>query len=195
MTYDSLDTIPLKLFLKILHTKDFTLLTTESNRAFDVEAIWKQLESEFKALDPNNDVDKLLKTLIKVERYTAQYNAIKMAIPCLKFERDLDLENRLREQGFKLSETNFLNDLERIDLESESIMLLINEHSAKLPKKDSSNKKATNIDEVILGYCYVTGLQYTDTNIITVTQFYGLKNIFNEKVKAVEMQKSKNQKK
>lgn len=194
MVYRSLDLLPLKLFLLILKTGNFSLLTDNPKEVLQTEEIWKKLQSDFEDLDPQNDVKKLLKTLIKVSTYQAQYNAISFAISALNFDRDLELENLLRSQGFKLSEKDFYKDLDQIQLGLISIQLLIDEHQKKLPPvKDKSSDKATNIDEVILGYCSVTSLNF-DTNAITVTQFYALKKIFDQKLEVMRDQKEKQNK-
>jgi len=194
MFYKSLDELPLKLFLKILKTGDYTLLSTENKEAFDTEKVWKTLEKDFNELDPENNIDKLLGTLIKFTKYTAQYNAIKITVQALRFERDLDLENLIRSQGFKLKEQSYTTDLDKVEVEVEAIQLLINEQAAKLPKKEKDSKdKAQNIDEVILGYSSVVGLNF-DTNKITVTQFYALKKLFDQKIQQIKKQNENNKK-
>lgn len=188
MIYSSLDEIPLKVFLKILKTNDTTLLTDDPKLFLKTGEIWTKLKQDFNAIDPDNDMGKLLKTLIKVGKFTAQYNAVKIAVHALRFERDLDLENLVRSQRFKLRNESFSSDLDRVDIEVEAIQLQINEHSKKLPKKPDSSDKAENIDQVILGYSSITNLQYTDTNRITVSQFYALKKLYNQKVEILKEQ-------
>lgn len=188
MIYDSLDTIPLKLYLKISQTGDVSLLTDDKEQLARVQSVWEQLDEEFKALDPENKINKTLHLLIEIEEYTAQYDGLQFAISALQFDRDIDLENALREQGFKLREETFLQDLIQIKHESEALIMFIEECEAQLPKHN--NKKATNVDEVILGYCSITGLQYTDTNKITVTQFYALKKMFDEKLQILKKQEA-----
>ena len=192
MTYTSLDTIPLKLFYTILNTGDVSMLTDNKDDLSKVAEIWEQLKKTFEALDPNNSVQKTFRTLKEIEEYRAQYNGIQFAVEALKFDRDLDLENQLREFGFKLTEDNFIDDLEIIKNESQALLMFIEELEVLLPSHN--DKKATSIDEVILGYCAVTGLQYTDTNAITVTQYYALKKVFDEKLKVMREQAQKNKK-
>ncbi|WP_461599864.1 hypothetical protein, partial [Winogradskyella sp.] len=173
MTYTSLDTIPLKLFYQIMSSGDVSLLTDDKNELKNVSKLWEQIKAEFEELDPTNQIQKTFRTLKEIEEYKTQYNGIQFAIEALKFDRDLDLENQLREFGFKLTEDNFINDLETIKNESQALLMFIEELEALLPKHNG--KKATSMDEVILGYASYTNLQYTNTNSITVTQFYALK--------------------
>jgi hypothetical protein len=193
MTYTSLDTIPLKLFYQIMSSGDVSLLTDDKNDLNKVSKLWEQIKAEFEELDPTNQIQKTFRTLKEIEEYKTQYNGIQFAIEALKFDRDLDLENQLREFGFKLSEDNFINDLETIKNESQALLMFIEELEALLPKHNG--KKATSMDEVILGYASYTNLQYTNTNSITVTQFYALKKVFDEKLKAMRQQAAKNKRK
>lgn len=192
MTYNSLDTIPLKIFYQILNYGDVSLLTDNKEDLIKVASIWEQLKAEFELLDPSNAIQKTFRTLKEIEEYRSQYNGIQFAVAALRFDRDLDLENQLREFGFKLSEESFLDDLIKIKNESQALLMFIEELEVLLP--NHNDKKATSIDQVILGYSSYTNLQYTDTNAITVTQFYALKKVFDDKLKAMRQQAKKNKK-
>ncbi|WP_341215768.1 hypothetical protein [uncultured Wocania sp.] len=192
MIYNSFDTIPFKLFLKVTQTGDLTLLSDEKKLYNELSEAWKQINSEFNEIDPNKTIEKTLKTLIDIEEYTAQYNFLEIAVKALRFDRNLDIENKVRELGFKLCEESFQYDLTVVENESKMLLVFIEEAEDKLPKVDG--KRATNIDQVILGYCAFTGLQFTDTNKITGNQYYGLKEIFDEKLKVLKQQKAKNTK-
>lgn len=193
MIYNSFDTIPFKLFLKVTKTNDLTLLSDEKKLFKELSEAWEKINKEFNDLDPNKTIEKTLQLLIDIEEYKAQYNFLEIAVKSLRFDRDLDLENKVRELGFTLNEARFQNDLTKVENESKALLVFIEESEAQLPKVDG--KRATNIDQVILGYCAFTGLQFTDTNKITGSQYYGLKNIFDEKLKVLRDQKAKNTKK
>ena len=120
MTYTSLDTIPLKLFYQIMSSGDVSLLTDDKNELKNVSKLWEQIKAEFEELDPTNQIQKTFRTLKEIEEYKTQYNGIQFAIEALKFDRDLDLENQLREFGFKLTEDTFIDDLETINNESQA---------------------------------------------------------------------------
>lgn len=192
MTYTSFDTIPFKVFLKITQTGDLTLLSDEKKTFNELKLIWDVINEEFKEIDPRNTVDKTLKLLIKIERYTVKYNALQMAVQALRFDRDLEIENLIREHGFKMKEATYYEDLDRVERESEALKMLIEEQSLKLPKVNE--KKASNVDEVIMGYCAAAELQY-NTNEITGSQFYAVKSIFENKKRILEQQQAKLKKK
>ena len=189
MTYDSLEILPYKLFLKISNTGDVSLLTDDKEKILSADKIWEKLLEEFNQLDPSNKLKKLVRTLVEIEEYRCQYDGLQIAINSLKFDRNIDLENAIREQGFTLTEDNFEDDLLRVEQESQALLMFIDELEATLPTYNG--EKATNIDKVILGYGSFTGMQYTDTNSITVTQFYALKELFDEKLKVVKEQQAK----
>lgn len=192
MTYDSLEILPYKLFLKISNSGDVSLLTDDKEQLLTAAKLWEKLQEEFNLLDPDNKLKKLLRTLVEIEEYRNQYDGLQIAIKALRFDRDIDLENEIREQGFTLTEDSFDHDLDRVEQESQALLMFIEELEATLP--NHNGEKATNIDKIILGYGSFTGMQYTDTNAITVTQFYALKELFDEKLKVVKEQQSKNKK-
>lgn len=196
MIYDSLDKIPLKIYLEILKSENLTLLTDDNDKLGELTEIWTKLKADFKLLDPNNSFDKTLKNMIKVELFSSKYTFLEYAIRCITFERDEELENCIRELNYKLQEKTFKADLKRVDNHRKALLIKIEQYSSKLPKSDG--KRPSNIDEVILGYCSAMNIGY-DTNKITVTQFYSLKNLFDKKLKAAKeeaaRQKSKQRKK
>lgn len=193
MIYDSFDTIPFKIFLKVSQTGDLTLLS-DTKQTYDVlNNAWEKINDEFKALDPGKSIEKTFNLLKEIEEYKAQYNFLEISIKTLRFDRCLDIENNIRELGFKLRETSFYHDLDIIENESKALLVFIEESESQLPKVD--NKPANTIDKVILGYASFTGLPFTDTNKITGSQYYGLKEIFDEKLKVLREQKAKTTKK
>lgn len=193
MTYDSLDIIPLKLFLRIRETEQTSLLSDDPLQFDELEKIWNDLKEKYDELFNDNDGKKTLDLMTRIEILNGKYHSIKVALQCLGFGRSLDLENMLRSYGYKLTESNFLDDLKAIDGFSESLIVKIKRIEQNLPKIDGKVKKST-IDRVISGYCSITGLMY-DSNKITVTQFDALKSTYQNKIKAMEDLNRKNKQK
>lgn len=189
MIYDTLDIIPLKLFLRIRQTGEIHLLSNEKTPESDLKEIWEYLKEEYDTRIPDGNEKKLFDVSVRIETLKAKYNSIKIGISALRFDRDIDLENMIRSYRYKLTEQNFNQDLDNIDRESESILIKIARLEQKLPTYDKSDKTST-IDRVILGYCAITGLMY-DTNVISPIQFDALKNIAEQKMKALEEVNSK----
>ena len=193
MIYDTLDIIPLKLFLRIRQTGEIHLLSNEKTPEKLLNDIWEHLKEEYDTRIPDGNEKKIFDVSVRVETLKAKYNSIKIGISALKFDRDIDLENMIRSFRYTLTEQNFNQDLDNIDRESESILIKISRLEQRLPKYDKSDKTST-IDRVILGYCAITGLMY-DTNVISPIQFDALKNIAEQKMKALEETNSKLKKK
>ena len=99
----------------------------------------------------------------------------------LKFDKSNELLEILKLHGYKLEESDYFNEILRIEKQSKSINIKVDELKRQLPKSEVQ----TNVDEVILSYCMIAGLTF-DTNQITVTQFYGLQNLVNDKIKRLE---------
>lgn len=195
MIYDSLDKIPLKLFLSILDTDDLSRLCTKKKELKeDLAEIWKRLKKEYNLLGYNSDSRKIIDTSRLIAKLEAKYNFVIMACQALIFDRDLELENGLRELRYKLREETFRADIEAIQRESKNIHVKISRLSLKLPKQSKEAGEKATIDRVIMGYISITGIQY-DTNLITVMQFDALKKIADEKIQAMENQIKKNKQK
>lgn len=193
MIYDSLDIIPLKLYIRIAKTGDVSLLTNEKSRlkASELKTIWLALQKAYNELEINPGAKKVLDVSVRVETMKAKYNFIISATNCLNFERDEELEKELRALGYTLNATpeDYFKNLKSIKTRASGILVKIARLEKQLPKKKEGEKIST-IDRVIMGYCSVTGLTY-DTNKITVTQFAGLKSLFEDKIKAIEKNKPK----
>jgi hypothetical protein len=164
------------------------LLTNSKDDLEKLTDIWEKLKLDFQEIDPDNGFDKTLKNMIKIEKLSAKYNFLEFAVQCLTYDRDSDLENKIRELNYKLRETHFDHDLKLVDSYRKGILIQLERLSAKLPNLEG--KKPTNIDEVILGYCSILNFSF-DTNTITVTQFYAMKKVFDSKLDAARKEAAK----
>lgn len=193
MTYDSLDIIPLKLFIKISNTRDYSLLTDEKDVLFDTKKIFQQLEAEYEALGLDKNMSKILDIHKRIEALKLKYDCVMMAVQSLKFEKNVDLLNILNEFRYKQKESeSYMQYLQRVEGEIKAINIKIKRLEMKLPKSEDKDKSQVTIDRVILGYCAITGLTY-NTNKITVTQFHALKLTAEDKIKAVEEARAKSE--
>lgn len=173
-----------------MKTNDLTLLSTkplneEQLAEVDLVSVWDNMYENYQKLDPNSKSTEILRLSRKIEEYLAKYKAIHTAVQCLLFEYNEELIAMLKTYGYNLTETNYHKDLERIQRESNAWIMKAERLQSKLPEQKPDNEKETNVDEVILGYCSATQLQF-DTNKITVTQFFAMQNVFKNKLKALE---------
>lgn len=190
MIYKSLDILPYKTFIKVIKTNDLTLLsseplTDEELEKIDFVSIWEDLHDDFQKLDENSEGLKILRLSKKVEEYLAKHKAIHTAVTCLLFEYNEELIAMLKNYGYKLTDATYHKDLERIQRESNAWILKAERLQSQLPEQKTDDVKETNVDEVILGYCSATQLQF-DTNTISVTQFLAMQKVFKNKLKALE---------
>ena len=204
MTYTSVDTIPAKLYLKILATGHVNLLSdkevveTIEEGAQNVitkkelNTIWISIQNEDSELIKDQKSDKVINISSKLESLIAKLESINLAVFHLKILEDADLINLLKKHGYSFTD-DLKTDLETIERETEGILLKIkNQHRLleKLKPK-TKNDKPVPFDETVLGYGVVTGLMFK-TNDITQSEYRALINVGNQKMKAIENSIGKN---
>ncbi|TDE53757.1 hypothetical protein [Flavobacterium sp. GT3P67] len=178
MIFKSLDTIPAKIFYKIMGNGDVSLLSDESTPINELEVIWEEIQAEDEVL--NSEQNKRIKTYSKIESLLAKLESIKHAVYYLKIKDDVELRDLLKSHGYKY-ETK--EDLDRILLQSDGINDTIDKLRLKLPK-ENQNKKNIPFDEMVLSAGVIAGVGYIDTNTITKTQLDGILKITESKIKA-----------
>jgi hypothetical protein len=196
MIYNSLDLIPLKLYLKIHASGDVSLLTNKKKHLNQCPGIWSKLKEDYSKLGLNPDTKNIIDISRRLSRMKVRYNFVNSAVDCLMFERYEDFEIKLRNMRYQLRETHYLEDLLKIKNDSESLITKIKRLQKQLPDfeedpNDKGKDSVPTIDRIIIGYCSVVGVHY-DTNEITVIQFDALKQAFNDKIKSLEASASEN---
>lgn len=179
MIYKSIDTIPAKLFFKIIETEDVSLLSDERTPIEYLKVIWEGIKMEDEKNNPNSQKNKVIQTHAQIESYLAKLEFIKHAVHYLKIKEDEHLRELLKSEGYTY---NSEKDLDRILLQSDGINDRIERLKLKLPKQDKI-KKNVPFDELVLSMAAITDLGFIDTNKITKTQFDGLLKITDSKIK------------
>lgn len=186
MIYRTIDTIPAKLFFKIVETENVKLLcTTKTNE--DLSIIWESIKAQDEANNPDSKQNKVVEVSAEIESYLAKLNFIKHAVYYLKIKDDTELKEVLAENGYTY-ETK--EQLERILLQSDGINDKIDRLRLKLPKPNK-NQKHVPIDEMILSCGVISGAGFIDTNSITKTQLDALIKITESKIKASKVKDGK----
>lgn len=191
MIYDSIDLMPAKLLFRIIETGDISLLSTEKKSDEELESIWEKIQEEHSQINPNQEQNKAFNIYKKIEGLASRYQAISLAVHCMKTERDKELFVLLRNYGYKVTWRNLQEDLNRVERESKAIETKIARAKQQLPKQKKNTSGQISFDEAVLGYASFTGAGFVDTNTITVPQYYALINIGNQKMKALENGKAK----
>lgn len=188
MIYNSVDTIPAKIFFKIVKTGKLSLLSTEKTPDEQLQEVWLNIQEENDAITPNKGGKKVIDLYSKIETISAKQTAIGLAVRALKLNPDKELIQLLKAHGYKFKDIDtkeqFINELERIERENETESIRIKTLQDQLPKVDES-KEESNFDDTVFSYGAFTGLGFIDTNKITLTQYYALIKNGNEKMKAL----------
>lgn len=171
--YDTLDILPLKLYYKICETSNLSLLSNQIEGK-DLENLWKELDSSFKDLDKSEEsrsAFRLNKTIAELEN---KLKLILMSVEALKFDDDqriLDLLKSFNNNVRTDNTENYYSDLERIERETNGIVVNISRLKKQLPKPSSDK---VNIDEVLASYSAILGIDF-DYNSISCSKFFALK--------------------
>jgi len=162
--------------IKIIENGDSSILGVENHKE-----LFLKLYDDYKKLNPNGESSKVLDLSVRISSLELKQNIINLCLEGLKFDKSNELLDILKLHGYKLDESDYFNEILRVEKQSKSINIKVDELKRQLPKSEVQ----TNVDEVILSYCMIAGLTF-DTNQITVTQFYGLQNLVNDKIKRLE---------
>lgn len=204
MVHISPETIPAKVYFKIIDGGPLTLLTDEKNVSNEVlEAAWKSIETNYKR-DDNKEQTKTLDLQKRMERFSARLESVVLSVHYLRTIKDDELISNLKGWNFRfdwkkeneyeseaIAEAIYQNDLNRIERESETIKHKIDRLMVQLPKRDENDDAedvAMSFDESVLMYAAFTGLGYVNPNDIPLTQYDALIKAGNKKMKALENQ-------
>jgi Zn-dependent M32 family carboxypeptidase len=190
MTYKTLETIPYKIFIKIVENleKNLHLLSAEVLTINELSEIWNSIYAEYSEINPQTTYDKTLYLVREICYLETKYQIIQFSIESLLFAKSPELIELLDQYGYKVSFDNYIESLEKIKRESHGISNKIKNLKHQLPKikPDSENKK-TNTDELLAFYSAVIGFDF-DYNTISVTKFLGLQKQVESKIKNIEKQ-------
>src|SRR5690554_1068013 len=122
--YNSLDTLPIKVFFKVLETEDHNLIDPESKlKEFERLELWNNLYNEYLDLDQDPKTDKSFRSLVDHDYYLLKYNFIILACDALGFDWDDYLIGELRGFRYKISKENYYNDLEKVIREANGLKI------------------------------------------------------------------------
>ena len=181
MTYD-IDNIPAKIYFKIIETGNLSLLSNESLPNNQLQTIWNKIESDYNAVFPNKEINRVIDVSKNIESLEAKYRSIKHAVYCLKLSKDDELIELLNKHGFALS-NNYMENLTRVEKESDTILLQISKLKQDLPEPfDEESNEKTSFEYVVLSYCVLTGLSYKPSSILLL-EYNPLIKLGNQKMK------------
>ena len=186
MIYKSVDTIPSKIFFKILETGDVKLLTDEDIPIKELEQIWSIIQNEDSELTGKESSDKVISVSKQIEALLARMESINLSVFHLKVKEDKDLINLLKKYNYTFT-GDLKYDLERVEVESEALTQKLKRYQRQLKAllpEDYEKKKQVPFDEVVMGYGVVSGW-IVRPNKITQSEYRALIKIGNQKIKAL----------
>lgn len=200
MIYNSPETIPAKIYFKILDGASLSLLSADSNANVQaLELAWKKIEDEYVSKKDSAKNKKILDLSKKMEVLNAKMEATLLAVYHLRHVKDDELLELLVGYGhtFKWKKAEkydneqaadliFQADLDRIERAADDIKNMIEVYQSRMPKTETVEGVEMTFDENVLSYAAFTGLGYVDPNTLPLTQYDALINTGNNKMKALE---------
>jgi len=166
--YKSLKYIPFVIYFEILETSKYHLLSKEEKEfeeftdleLQEFETTWEKIYKESISIDPSNELDKILKIEREVSHFKAKYKLVKLACECLKFDYNEELFELINSFGYGLKDDeNYYSHLERIERESEGLLVKAERFASQLPKVDESQPvKKVSAYDVLGSYSAILGI-------------------------------------
>lgn len=184
MFYNSFDILPIKVFYKIVETGDLQLLNPDKGTDTDtLIGIWESIYQEFQDKDNNQLNKRVFRISVDIEYLYAKYNLIQMCINTLRFDKNDDAINILKQHNYFITDKFYNRDLDRAERNAKGILHKIDILKQQLPK-DTGDKNNSSIDDVLAGFCSCLGFNIGDFNKITCSEYLAFKKQTENKVKA-----------
>ena len=191
MTYKTLRTLPMVLFHEIMQTNDYSLLSDDPN-AEGLDILWNDLFEEYKDRYDNKNNKKIFNASREIAYLTNKYDEINLIVEALKFDANQKLIDILKEYGYKFEMPTYIEDLQRVERESNGILQKINALKRLLPPEptETNESKKDLIVDLMAGYTNVLGYDF-DFYTISVEKFHALEKQVKNKISSVESQNRK----
>lgn len=184
MIYDSIDTIPLKLYFKIESTKAYQLISDKIIDIKKAKNTFLEIKKEYEKIVPpkhNNTLDKLS----NLNQYDCQKRACVIAIYILKNGWNSQMANILNTNGFKITEATHEQDLIKIESEIEGIDFLMEDIIKQLNLK--KDEKKITLDTYYAYASKILGV-LLDANNITLSQHLSYTEVVNKEIETRKKQ-------
>lgn len=192
MIYDSLDTIPYKLFLKIADTGDVSLLSTNGSGT-NLNVIWDKIYNEHISKNQTSESKKVFKLSKNIDELLATNKVIIMACTSLGFDFNQEMYDIIISYGFQLSIENtesYYSDLDRVLREAKSYVIKAEYYKNMLPEKNENEgeKEQYNTDNIMASYSAILGYSIGKHNDITHAEYYAHQKSVNAKIDSIKSQ-------
>jgi hypothetical protein len=193
MIYTSLRILPMVLFDEILSSNNYELLSDEPNLTDldkeQLKLLWDELNEQYQEKYNKASKNKYFNVDKEVAYQSGRYAVINSICDSLLFAKEQRLIDILIEEGYRVRESNYLEDIERAKKQTQGIIIKINTLIDSLPKKDPNKTESEySIIDIMAGYVSVLGFDF-DFYTISVEKFKSLEKTVQNKLKAMEKTK------
>jgi hypothetical protein len=184
--YNSIDTIPSKIYFRVLETLEYSLLCSDAEKVPQEKLIeiFEKIRAEDEKLIGDKSKNKELDIYCKIEFLSAKYKKVKYIVFYLRHLKDQDLIDILIKDGYKFTD-DFNASLDTIERLCESLLVKIEIVRNRLPKRKENEENETKeipFEEVVLSYCALLGMGFVDTNTIVQSQYRAIVRMGNNKI-------------
>lgn len=198
MIYNSIEIIPAKIYFKIEQTGSIELLTDEKKPDMAIlSEVWKHLKKQNNALPESLEGKMVHSVNVRLGILNSRIEAVSMAVHVLKHMFNQQMMDILIEKEYFTKDYDhtdnekFQMDLIKVNRETEALQMKVDLLNDKLPKEDKNKKKVT-FDQSVMGWAAFTGSGFIDPNLITLSQYYAIMNLGEDKIKSLERVSGKN---
>lgn len=190
----TIDTIPAKIFFKIHETGDVKLLSDNDIEEQKLQKEWDKIVKEDEVIAGNNTKTKKSKAL-NLSRLILKLNTrLEMALSAvavLNNGRNDTIEQLLKKEGYKLTTTNFYNDLQTIKREINGVKMKIGRYQKELKilQKTEQHKGKKNFEMVLIELLVFLEFPFKEANTITLLEFRAIEKQAVLKVKNLKKHK------
>jgi len=188
LIYNSIEILPMRIFLKVTQTGDLNLLGEGDEK--QLNDCWGKIIEEFKEIDPDDIFKKQFSKIRHIEHLVCKYNAIKLGLWCLKIRKEESIIKMLSSYGYVIRrDDNYLDDITRAERFSIAIKDRIKQLTDELESEKSDEK--LNFDKVIVRFNIIMGFKIANANKVTVSEYYAIKEEVEEKQKQIKKMSNK----
>lgn len=186
MIYNSIDTLPVKLFYRIQETGDFSLLNPKGKKhSEDLPTLFDHLTDSFNKIDKGSSYDSEFFLQKEIAHMEAKKRACIAGIEILRFELIWDVKEELEKALNIRIRTNVTNyyykDLERADYKVADLDKKINVLKKQLKSKNNSEGPSSSIDDLLASISTILGVSF-DFNTISCTTYLAYKRQTESKI-------------
>ncbi len=194
MIYDSLDTIPYKLFYTILENEDYNLLcTSENKKEVDLKFVWDKLELDHNSRKEHKEDKNIFHLLKKIHLIKLKQKIILLSLDSLKTFYSEDVLNILKEHNIIVrddSNENYHNDINIFEIQANELTDTIEQLSKGLPKieeiEDDSDT-LLKINKLLASYGLIVGYRI-DPNTTSYNEVQAIEEAIEIKIKSSKLE-------